>query len=205
MTTASASEMPSTASTPSEDYPAAPRLAPLERSWNPLVWLAASIYRATVGGTAPIYVIFARAPRLILAHLILLSTSEYGLSLDKRTRALARVFGSRVNGCIFCDDLETRLAVKHGAIAQADADALPHYAASERFSERERAVLRYVEELNTTRRASDETFEALRSVLSEREIVELTWLNGVGNYLNLMAKPMGLLPEGRCEIPAARA
>jgi AhpD family alkylhydroperoxidase len=187
------------------DYPSAPRLAPIERSWNPLVWLAAAIYRATVGHATPIYVIFARAPRLILAHLILMSTSEYGVSLDKRLRALARVFGSRVNGCIFCDDLETRLAVKHGAISQADADALPHYATSERFSERERAVLRYIEELNTTRRASDETFEGLRKLLSEREIVELTWLNGVGNYLNLMAKPMGLLPEGKCEIPATGA
>jgi alkylhydroperoxidase family enzyme len=188
-----------------EDYPSAPRLAPIENSWNPLVWLAAAIYRATVGHATPVYVIFARAPRLILAHLVLMSTSEYGVSLDKRTRALTRVFGSRVNGCIFCDDLETKIALKSRAITQADADALPHYATSERFSERERAVLRYVEELNTTRRASDETFDALRAHLSEREIVELTWLNGVGNYLNLMAKPMGLLPEGKCEIPARGA
>jgi AhpD family alkylhydroperoxidase len=185
-----------------EGYPSAPRLAPIESSWNPLVWLAAAIYRATVGHATPVYVIFARAPRLILAHLVLISTSEYGVSLDKRTRALARVFGSRVNGCIFCDDLETKIALKTGAITQADADALPSYATSERFSERERAVLRYIEELNTTRRASDGTFDGLRGHLSEREIVELTWLNGVGNYLNLMAKPMGLLPEGKCEIPA---
>jgi alkylhydroperoxidase family enzyme len=188
-----------------EDYPAAPRLAPIERSWNPLVWLAAAIYRATVGHATPIYVIFARAPRLILAHLVLMSTTEYGVTLDRRLRSLARVFGSRVNGCIFCDDLETRLAVKSRAITQEDADALPNYATSERFSERERAALRYIEELNTTRRAGDETFEALRRHLTEKEIVELTWLNGVGNYLNLMAKPMGLLPEGRCEIPARGA
>jgi alkylhydroperoxidase family enzyme len=185
-----------------EDYPSAPRLAPLERSWNPLVWLAAAIYRATVGHATPVYVIFARAPRLIFAHLVLMSTSEYGVSLDRRLRSLARVFGSRVNGCIFCDDLETRIAIKTRAITQEDADALPYYATSDRFSDRERAVLRYVEELNTTKRATDETFDALRVHLSEREIVELTWLNGVGNYLNLMAKPMGLLPEGRCEIPA---
>lgn len=201
MTTASPIESASAL----EDYPAAPRLAPIERSWNPLVWLAAAIYRATVGHATPIYVIFARAPRLILAHLVLISTSEYGLTLDRRLRSLARVFGSRVNGCIFCDDLETRLAVKSRAITQEDADALPHYATSERFGERERAALRYVEELNTTRRASDETFEALRRHLTEKEIVELTWLNGVGNYLNLMAKPMGLLPEGRCELPARGA
>jgi AhpD family alkylhydroperoxidase len=185
------------------DYPSEPRLTPIENSKNPLVWLAAAIYRASVGRATPIYVIFARAPRLILAHLILMTTSEYGVSLDRRLRSLARVFGSRVNGCIFCDDLETRLAVKHRAISQEDADALPHYATSERFSARERAALRYIEELNTVKRASDQTFEALRGHLNEQEIVELTWLNSVGNYLNLLAKPMGLLPEGKCEIPAS--
>ena len=114
------------------------------------------------------------------------------------------MFGSRVNGCLFCDDLETRLAIEHRAISREDADDLPHYATSDRFSERERAVLRYVEELNTTRRASDETFANLKRHLSEREIVELTWLNAVGNYLNLQAKPLGLAPEGACELPASR-
>lgn len=179
------------------------RLEPVAWSWNPLVWLALAVYRITVGGTSPIRVIFARAPRLVLAHLLLVGTSEYGLSLDRRMRALARVFGSRVNGCLFCDDLETRVAIEHRAITREDADALPRYASSDRFSERERAALRYVEELNTTRRAGDETFAELKRHLSEREIVELTWLNAVGNYLNLQAKPLGLVPEGACELPPA--
>lgn len=184
---------------------ASPRLQPVERSWNPLVWLALAVYRSATGGTdSPIRVIFARAPRLIIAHLILVGTSEYGISLDRRLRALARVFGSRVNGCLFCDDLETRLALEHRAISREDADALPQYASSDRFSERERAALRYVEELNTIKRAGDDTFAELKRHLTEKEIVELTWLNSVGNYLNLLAKPLGLLPEGACEIPPAR-
>jgi len=185
--------------------PASPRLQPVERSWNPLVWLALAVYRSATGGTdSPIRVIFARAPRLILAHLILVGTSEYGISLDRRLRSLARVFGSRVNGCLFCDDLETRLALQHRAISREDADALAHYASSDRFSERERAALRYVEEINTTKRASDDAFAELRKHLSEKEIVELTWLNSVGNYLNLLAKPLGLAPDGACEIPTTR-
>lgn len=185
--------------------PASLRLEPVARSWNPLVWLALAVYRSATGGsTSPIRVIFARAPRLILAHLILVGTSEYGISLDRRLRALARVYGSRVNGCLFCDDLETRLALEKNAISREDADALPHYATSHRFSERERAALRYVEELNTTKRAGDDTFAELRKHLSDKQIVELTWLNAVGNYLNLLAKPLGLVPEGACEIPSAR-
>lgn len=180
----------------------APRLEPIAWSWNPLVWLALLAYRFGAGGEAsPVKVIFARAPRLVLAHLVLIVTCEYALSLDRRLRGLARVFGSRVNGCLFCDDLETRLAIRHHAISTEDADALAVYATSPRFSARERAALRYIEELNSTRRCGDETFEALRKHLSEREVVELTWLNAVGNYLNLQAKPLGLLPEGSCAIP----
>ncbi|MDH4283252.1 MAG: hypothetical protein OEV36_11410, partial [Myxococcales bacterium] len=79
--------------------------------------------------------------------------------------------------------------------------ALARYATSPRFTERERAALRYVEEINTTRAATDETFDALRPHFTEKEIVELTWLNAVGNYLNLMAKPLGIGSEGFCRIP----
>ena len=179
---------------------ASPRLAPITRPRNPFSWIALAIYRS-IGAPLPAQVIFARAPRLVLGHLLLVLTSEYALSLDRRLRALARVFGSRVNGCMFCDNLETRLALEHRAITREDADALPDYRSSGRFSERERAALVYVEEVNTVRQASDETFAELRRHFSEREIVELTWLNAVGNYLNLQARPLGLAPDEACSIP----
>jgi AhpD family alkylhydroperoxidase len=157
-----------------------PRLAPLRWSWNPLFWIALAIYRS-IGAPLPAQVIFARAPRLVVAHVLLVLTSEYALSLDRRVRSLVRVFGSRVNGCMFCDNLETRMAVASGAISREDADALGEFRTSDRFGERQRAALSYVEELNRVRQASDETFAELRRHFSEREIVELTWLNAVGN------------------------
>ncbi len=177
-----------------------PRLAPIAWSWNPLHWLALAIYRS-IGAPLPAQVIFARAPRLVIGHVLVVLTSEYGLSLDRRIRSLVRVFGSRVNGCMFCDNLETRLAVAHGGLTREDAGALAAYASSDRFSDRERAALRYVEEVNTARQASDETFAGLRRHFSEREIIELTWLNAVGNYLNLQARPLGLAPDEACAIP----
>ena len=186
--------------------PAPPRLAPIARSWNPLVWAVALIYRVLAGRVvAPVRVIYARAPRIIVGHLMLMSTAEYGLSLDRRVSSLVRVFGSRVNNCMFCDDLETHMALKRGAISRADVDALPHFATAPELSERERAALRYVEEINTTRIATDQTFDALKKHYSEQEIVEITWLNAVGNYLNLQAKPLGLGSEGLCSIPVKDA
>ena len=178
---------------------AGPRLAPIEWSWNPLYWIVLAAYRS-IGAPLPAQVIFARAPRLIVAHMFLVVTSEYLLSLDKRTRSLVRVFGSRVNGCMFCDNLETKIAIDHGSITREDADALRDYRRSDLFTERQRAALEYVEELNTVRQAGDDTFAKLRRHFSEREIIELTWLNAVGNYLNLQARPLGLAPDQSCAI-----
>ena len=187
----------------SDDIYEKARLAPIRRSWNPLVWLIAWIYRGAIGRVvAPVRVIFARAPRLVVGHMMLMSAAEYGLSLDARLRHLIRVFGSRVNGCMFCDDLETHMALKAKSVSRADIDALPQYVTSTRFTERERSALRYVEEINTTRTAADETFDALSVHFTEKEIVELTWLNAVGNYLNLMSKPLGIGSEGFCAVPA---
>ena len=94
------------------------------------------------------------------------------------------------------------MALKAKSVSRADIDALPQYVTSTCFTERERAALRYVEEINTTRAAADETFDALSVHFTEKEIVELTWLNAVGNYLNLMSKPLGIGSEGFCAVPA---
>jgi AhpD family alkylhydroperoxidase len=177
------------------------RLRPLGWSWNPLIWLAALAYRSGAGGVAtPIWVIFARAPGLVLAHLVLVVTSEFLVGLDRRLRALVRVYGSRLNRCSFCDDLEAALALRHRALTAADLDALADFRTSERFSAAERAALAYVEELHATRTASDATFATLRAHFSDADIVRLTWLNAVGTYLNLQARPLGLTSEGRCAL-----
>lgn len=178
------------------------RLTPRSWSWNPLVWLAALSYRLTVGErTVPIWVIFARAPGLLLAHLLLVASAEYLTGLNLRLRTLARVYGSRVNGCRFCDDLEADLALRRGVLSREELDALASYQSSDRFTASEKAALAWVEEINTRRAASAVTFATLREHYSERDIVRLTWLNAVGNYLNLQAKPLGLAAEVHCVLP----
>jgi AhpD family alkylhydroperoxidase len=196
-----ASAVPSSTVSASGAEAGGPRLAPVRRSWNPLVWIAALAYRSVAGRVGgPVRVILARVARIIPAHFLLLATSEYGLSLDKRLKHLVRVLGSRVNDCSFCFDLESFVALKDG-VTQDDLTALASFDTSPRFDARERAALRYVEEINRTRTASDEAFAALRAHFSEREIVEITWLNAVGNYLNLQARPLGLGSEGYCVVP----
>jgi alkylhydroperoxidase family enzyme len=68
------------------------------------------------------------------------------------------------------------------------------------FSIRERAALAYAEEATRHKRVSDATFEALRQHFSEREIVEITWVNAVENYYNLINLPLEIKSDGFCAI-----
>jgi len=53
-------------------------------------------------------------------------------------------------------------------------------------------LLAYLEEINTTKNVSEYTFDQLQCYFSEKEIVEITWMNATEAYFNLMAKPLGL-------------
>jgi alkylhydroperoxidase family enzyme len=83
-------------------------------------------------------------------------------------------------------------------------NALSEYRTSPLFSERERAAMAYVEEATRHKRVSDPTFEALRKHFNEREIVEITWLNAVENYYNLINLPLEIESDGFCAIAQAR-
>ena len=50
----------------------------------------------------------------------------------------------------------------------------------------------------------DETFETLRSHYNEQEIVEITWVNALENYYNLISIPLGLESDGLCAIAQAK-
>ena len=51
---------------------------------------------------------------------------------------------------------------------------------------------------------SDTTFESLRKHFREWEIVEITWLNAVENYYNLINLPLEIESDGFCAIAQAR-
>jgi alkylhydroperoxidase family enzyme len=65
-------------------------------------------------------------------------------------------------------------------VRQAQIDALPEWEYSSEFSETEKAVLRYTDEETLNIRVTDETFDAVRAILSEEGVVELT--TAIGYY-----------------------
>ena len=71
------------------------------------------------------------------------------------------------------------IALRTG-LRQEQIDDLPNWESSGKFSQQERAVMRYTDEVTKNIRVKEDTFAAVRSFLSEEGIVELT--TAIGYY-----------------------
>jgi AhpD family alkylhydroperoxidase len=181
------------------------RFEPIEKPRGLLMRAAYRLSRRQLGRVmSSLSVIYARAPALAWPGAFIVRTLEKGLSLEPELRLLVTTQSSLINGCTFCADLHMAQAVQ-ARIGLEKFKALPEFATSPLFSERERAVLAYTEEVTRRRDVSDATFEALRKHASEREIVEITWLNAIGNFFNLMAVPLGLESDDFTSLALRRA
>lgn len=97
-------------------------------------------------------------------------------SIEESIRELVQLRVSQINGCAFCVDMH----VKHATIQGERALRLHHVAIwreSALFSSRERACLAWAEVLTQipAQGVSDETYERVRTQLSEKEISDLTF------------------------------
>lgn len=174
------------------------RLAPLAAEPSLLLRVFNWLLRRRLGKVfTASRVIYARLPALLWGHLPLFRLAEAGLMLSGELRHLVEVHVSTLNGCSFCEDLH-RKSAQLTRVPEAKLRALAEPEASPALSERERIALRYVGEIARTGTASDATFERLRAAFSEREIVELTWLQAFTTYLNRMARPLGIGSDGFC-------
>ena len=83
--------------------------------------------------------------------------------------------------------------------------ALSDWRESELFDAGERAALAYVEEATLHKEVGDDTFEDLQKHYGEREIVEITAVNAVENFYNLMNVPLRIPDDGLLALAQARA
>ena len=166
-------------------------LSPIERPpslWMRVVYQLSERRFGKVLGV--IKVIYARKPEIMPIALKIARTMER-LSLEPELRFLVQVQTSRQNGCTFCEDLVMAEAVR-ARLGDEKFRVLADYRTSPAFSERERAALALAEEATQNRRLSPETAAAVRKNFSEKEIVELTWLNAAENYYHLQAAVLGV-------------
>lgn len=135
-------------------------------------------------------VIYARSKPVLFASLKILS-ADNKLSLPKQTRILIRFFTSNLNNCRFCANAMRYQAYKAG-MDRLQLKEVLQFATSDRFTEKEKALLSYIKEVTLNKTSTNETFSNLMRFYSDKEIIEITWVNASENYFNLMAKPMEL-------------
>ena len=147
----------------------------------------------------PFKVLGARMPASMKFSYELSKFELDGLSLDPELHFLVGTLAALINGCGFCTDLARAMALR-ARLTLEKFDALPDYRTSPLFSEGERAALAYAEEATRTKRVSDATFASLRAHFTEREIAEITWVNAIENYYNLINIPLEIDSDGFCAI-----
>jgi AhpD family alkylhydroperoxidase len=182
----------------------APRLAPVTRAPCLSIGLFAALVRRQLGKVmTPVWVIYARMPRLLWPQMLMVRLAQKGLSLDPTLVDLVQIRVSLANGCAFCTDLHRAVARRSGRDA-AKLGALEEPALDGALTDRERIALTFADEITSSGVATDATFASLRSAFDERAIVELVWLCSFTAYLNRMARALGIASDRFCE-PAERA
>ncbi len=124
---------------------------------------------------------------------------ESDLTPDQRETAIITAARELDAGLMW--NAHVKLA-REGGVSESAIHAIGHRAALDAVEPGEAAIVRYVRELFADNRVSDESFEALRALLGDQGIVDLTGLVGyyafVGFTLNAFEVPP---PPGAEPLP----
>jgi alkylhydroperoxidase family enzyme len=181
-----------------------PRIDPIDKPPTLLARVATAMMKRQLGKVmTPARVIYNRVPRMYNVSWQLLKLQREGLTIPEELRLLVMVWAGMVNRCTFCVDIGKAQAVE-ARLPLDKFHALPEWRTSPLFSDAERAALAYADEATRHKKVSDETFAALRKHFSEREIVEITFVNALENFYNLLNLPLGIEDDGLCAIAEQR-
>jgi AhpD family alkylhydroperoxidase len=120
-------------------------------------------------------------------HLLQLEQIVAG-KIDRKLYHLLKLRASQINGCAFCLGMHSDEALRDGETAER-LFLLDAWEESSAFSEKERAALKWIEELTliADTHASKEAFDGLKRFFSEEEIAYLTLTAALINSWNRIA------------------
>ena len=180
------------------------RLAPIDKPAGLKMSIAYFFTQRVLGKViTPMKVLYPRVPGLLNVGYAIQKFQMNGLKLEPALHFLISSWTAQVNGCGFCIDIARAMAVREH-IGMEKFNALAEYRTDPMFSDRERAALAYAEEATKVKRVGDETWAALRDHFDDREIVEITWINAIENYYNLINIPLQIDSDGLCAIAQRR-
>jgi alkylhydroperoxidase family enzyme len=120
--------------------------------------------------------IWAHKPKLMMAMGKFNGAVRKPGTLEPRVRNLCELKGAAMIGCEFCVDLGSQIC-RNSGFSDDELLAIPRYASSDLFSEREKAALDYtVAVMRTPVEVTDDLFADLQKHFTTDQIVELTAL-----------------------------
>ena len=148
--------------------------------------------------------LWGRTPRAFLAM-----AAMYG-ALDRKSsplapalRSLVQVRVSQVNWCPFCIDINSASGLERG-VDPLKLEALPDFADSALFDDREKAALTYADAMTRSDRPVDAALvSTLRQVFSDDAIIELTALIAYQNMSSKFNAALGVPAQGFCAVPTS--
>lgn len=132
------------------------------------------------GGVSDLFRVLAYSPDVLLRRMAFGQSLRKSTILDPRLRELAILTVARLNGGGFEFSAHEQIGLQAG-ISQSKIAALADFEMSPAFDERERAVMRYAEEVTRRIKVPDEVWAGIAAFLNNRELVELVlnvaWYN----------------------------
>lgn len=131
----------------------------------------------------------ANAPALMEAARIAAYAIRYDAVVPRDLRELAIIRISQLNGGVYEEMQHRPMAMSCGLLLQ-QLDEIATWRDSTAFSPHQRAVLAYVDLMTHDSGPRDTEFDSLRTFLSDREIVELTFVAATYAGLSLFTRAL---------------
>ncbi|MCC7051570.1 MAG: carboxymuconolactone decarboxylase family protein, partial [Bacteroidia bacterium] len=124
------------------------------------------------------------------AYNILIEMEKYlaETGMNHLLKELIKIRASQINKCAYCLEMHTQDARKYGETEQR-IYALPAWEESPHFTEQERAVLAFTEEITkiSEHGVSDKTFEEMKKHFTDKQIAQIILAVGQINFWNRIA------------------
>lgn len=145
--------------------------------------------------------LWGRIPAAFLAMSAMYRTIDRKSSpIDPELRSLIQVRVSQINWCAFCIDLNSALGLKRG-VSERKLRALPQFAESAEFGEREKAALEFAEVVTRGDKPVDtELIARLHAHFDDQAIVELAALVAYQNMSSKFNAALGVPAHGFCSV-----
>ena len=153
------------------------------------------------------FAVIAHHPRLMLANVVHEGMLQSGSKkLPASVRELAVFWTARTIGCSWCVDFGSMLIRLEGLDVERLKD-IENYATSSRFSDDERAAIRYADAMTADPHTiTDEQVADLRRRFGDAGVIELTYQIGVENMRARSYSALGITEQGfgsgdACRVP----